>query len=81
MMRKPLEHLWKTTYFSKSQSRAKKMGSQELTDWADNIGSAMAALIQDYRRNKHEDDLDELNNGVSALQAIVEELLERHHRL
>lgn len=52
-----------------------------MLDWADNVGSAMAALIQDYRRHHNEDSLDELNRGVSAMQAVVETLIERHHML
>lgn len=57
------------------------MSTHEMLDWADNVGSAMAALIQDYRRHHNEDSLDELNRGVSAMQAVVETLIERHHML
>jgi hypothetical protein len=52
-----------------------------MLEWADNVGSAMAALIQDYRKTKNQDSLDELNRGVSAMQAVVETLIERHNML
>ncbi len=63
---------------AKVRRRVERLSTPELLDRADQAGSGMARALQDYRRHGTVESLHEAEQGVVALDAVLEVLLERH---
>lgn len=59
---------------AKASKRVTKIGTHELLELADAYGSGMAAGFMDYRKHGDKQSIDEISDGLLALQAIVGEL-------
>lgn len=76
MWKKPTHYLNQTqeTSLVKASRRVAKMQDSELLEMADAVGSGLAKGLDDYRRLDEQASLDEVLEGLIALQALVLEL-------
>lgn len=60
--------------------RVAGISEPELLDWADVTGSGIARSLREYQKSGELLLLQEARDGVSALQAVIDSLVERSSR-
>jgi hypothetical protein len=65
-------------YYRKSRKRLEQVPVPQVMDWADSAVWATQAGLEGYRQTHDAAALDELQRGLTSLQAAVDVLLDRH---
>lgn len=73
-----LKHLRRTVKLNRFKARTERSDTQALYGWFDGIGGGVIRALSDYQRYGYEKSLDEMQEGLEALTAIVETLQARH---
>jgi hypothetical protein len=63
---------------ARARQRVTKLATYDLLEWADVAGSGMSKAFMDYRRHDNVESLLEVRTALTALSALVDELVERH---
>jgi hypothetical protein len=64
----------------RTAKRVSRLSEAEMLAWADVTGSAIARNLREYQRSHDEVLLIEAREGVSALQGVIDTLVEREMR-
>lgn len=62
----------------KARKRVSTLSTHDILNWADSAGSGMAKAFDDFRKWGEAESLEELEQAVKSLTAVVEELKARH---
>jgi glutathione S-transferase len=60
--------------------RVARLSETELLAWADVTGTAIARSLRDYQLSRDPAPLQEAREAISALQAVIDSLVERSPR-
>lgn len=76
-LRRPLGEPAPNSTYARARKRLSTLTDEGLLNWADQAGSGVARALNDYRRDRAVEGLQEAKLGLDSLQALVDLLIER----
>lgn len=64
--------------WEKVRKRVSRMSEFEMLEWVEAAGAGMFKGFRDYRQHENIESLEEIRTALIGVQAIVDELAERH---
>jgi hypothetical protein len=73
-----IEKIWDTPAYKTAVKRVPKLSTHDLLNWADTASIGLGQGFDDYKQHGTPESLYEIREKISAMQALVEELMKRH---
>lgn len=75
-----IEKIWDTPAYKTAVKRIAQLSTHDMLMWADTAAVGLAQGFDDYKQHETPESLYEITEKISAMQALVEELMKRHDR-